>query len=225
MASLYELVNQIAMLLAARNPTWSIQSGGQTGAPDSAAAGVQLANSPRAMISVALRETPHYFTARYRVTAGDASTTYNLSVNGNAIAGVTGEANVEDIVQELLTDIAAVPAIVALVNVATEGTPEIDTVILTGKAEADLTIVAGVSGGAGTITLTQDATAASVRIWGKPKSGGPNWLLVRDGTFEGLDYRGLIERLDVAGLDRLYIEVYDEDGTVTCTVGPATTEV
>jgi hypothetical protein len=228
MASLYQIVNQLAMLMVGRNPSWSAQAtDAQTGAPADDAAGLTILNSPRVMLHAALRETPHLFTARILIDTADASTSYSLVVNGNAITPVTGEATAAGIIADYITAVGAAAPVDALVTVVGEESVSgggIDTLLIEGKAEADLTITAAATSGTGALTLTTDATVASLRLWGLPK-GAPNWVLVRDGDFGPLDYRGFVERFDTAGFERLYVEVYDEDGTVTISLGPATSEV
>ena len=93
MAGLFEIVNRLSVLLVGRKPEWQLQAL-LTTPPATLAAGVPLGDTPRAAIHIALREELHRKTARVRITAGDAATTYGITIGGTAISDV-GEAGIE----------------------------------------------------------------------------------------------------------------------------------
>jgi hypothetical protein len=119
-----------------------------------------------------------------------------------------------------------------------------DAILIVGDSEADYSFDATVTGGAGTLSsLTAAATGFDVRVYVLPggivksgSTGNPSgWVLPADAIYAGNSWRGFAERLDVAGLDRLYVEAYNltkhasDGGSVVATlarvmVGPAVLE-
>lgn len=233
MAGLFEIVNQLSVLLVGRKPEWKLQPA-LTTLPATAAAGVALGSSPRAALHIALREEIHRKTARVKISAGDAATTYGITIGGTTISDV-GQAAPEDIVQELLGLLDASAPINALVTYSTESSVaggDVDTIVFKGKTAADYTITASASGGAGALELTKDATTCSAKVYGlpggkKPGTGQPQlpWALTRNGDLGTLGPEGLLEGgLNVAGLDQLAVVIEGADGQVRVWIGPSIQE-
>ena len=99
--------------------------------------------------------------------------------------------------------------------------------------------------GTGDLNIAADARTVGLRLWDTPRvpgsqTGASGWALLFDdrrlvGYDRTLDYRGLSDRLDTAGKNRLYAElhsltpVYGDDAAITLTVaevaiGPAIEE-
>lgn len=232
MAGLFEIVNKLSMLLVGRRPEWKLQAP-LTGPPATLAAGVPLGNSPRAALHIALREEVHRKTARVRITAGDAATTYAITLGGTTISDV-GESTPENIVQELLGLLDASAPINALVTYSTASSDGsvVDTIVFKGKAAADYTISAQPTGGAGALELVQDASTCTAKVYGlpggkTPAAGQPQlpWCLVRNGDLGTLGAEGLTEGgLNVAGYATLAVAIEGADGQVRVWVGPALEE-
>lgn len=235
----FENLNRLGELSIATIPEWVDQDAAAsdyTGAPSSASDGVYLQGSPKCLIYVALRENIAYRTARVTVTF-DAASTYTVTVNGVASAGATG-ASLAALLADLVTKTAALTGVAA---VADPDDP-LDTVLVTGDAEADYSIAVSVAGGAGTIACVADASSCGVRAYFTPggliKEGSTGnedgWVYVPNAAWT-LDYRGMMERADCAGFGRGYVELHTIDGhasdgvTVTyrvqrVMVGPAVLE-
>lgn len=221
---LFETVNRLATLVVGRRPEWTTQPT-LTAPPDAPTAGVPLLDRARCLVSVALREAPARRTARVRITAADAATTYTITVDGHAVP-ITGESDVEDVASALKTALEADVDVAALVTVSIESTGGVaDTLVLRGISADDYTITAAAASGTGTLTLVADATTVTVRVWGLARgAGAPAWTMLRGGDWGELDARGVIERLDCAGLERVAVQLVDADGAVTVAIGPCAEE-
>lgn len=199
MAGLFEIVNLLSVLLVGRKPEWKLQPA-LVALPTTDAAGVPLGDSPRAALHIALREELHRKTARVKITAGDAATTYALAIGGHSVS-VTGEADLEDVAAELLAEVLAdpdIPGLVAASAVASVAGGDVDTLVFKGLTSADYTITASASGGAGALELTKDATTCSAKVYGLPGGKTPAatlpqlpWCLIRNGDLGTLTAEGL----------------------------------
>jgi hypothetical protein len=233
MAGLFEIVNRLSVLLVGRKPEWQLQPL-LTTPPATLAAGVPLGDTPRAAIHIALREELHRKTARVKITAADAATTYTVTVGGHDISTV-GENTIENIAQDLQVEAEGDPDIPSLVTISAESSVaggDVDTLVFKGLTSADFTITAGASGGAGALELTKDATTCTAKVYGLPGGKTPSasqpqlpWCLVRNGDFGALTFEGLTEGgLNVAGYRQLAVVIDGADGQVRVWIGPAIQE-
>jgi len=246
---LYDDLNRYGLLAIGLIPEWVDQDttpASYTGAPTGASAGVYLQDSPKALVQVNARERVHRREGRVQITTADLTTTvYTVTIDGTAVvydASVALPADLDALVQGIAAAIEA-DATATLVVDAVQDPDNTDSVLITGKAQADWSLDATVAGGTGAVAATAAATGFGVRIYTTPgglvKSGNTGnanaWAQPADASFPGNGYRGFVERLDVAGLDRLYVEVHSltkhaSDGAaVTATiakvmVGPAVLE-
>ena len=246
---LYEDLNRAGLLAIGLIPEWVDQddaAADYTGAPTGASSGVYLQDSPKTLVQVNAREAVHRREARVQVTVADLTTTvYTVTVSGTAVvydASAELPANLAALVAGIAAAIEADAAATLVVDAVTDPDNP-DTVLLTGKAEADWYLDVSVAGGTGALAATAAATGFDVRCYTTPgglvkqgSTGKPNgWAKPVDASYPGNDYRGFVERLDTAGLDRLYVEVdnitkHASDGaSVTATiakvmVGPAVLE-
>jgi len=244
-----ELLNELGILSVGRNPEW-IEVSDTSGAPDSVSDDVALVDAPTAYILVVLRENAAYRTARVTVGA-DAATVYRTTiydpVTGSAPVEVdyapsSGAGTEEAIVQGIATAIngdATASSIVTAQATDEDDDGTDDTVTVTGDSERDYEISTSIVSGGGTISHTADATRCDVRLWGKMTGqAGPGvdqvptpWVQVNGGvwsldggTSPRLDRRGLVERIHVAGLERVHLEIFNADGQVTAYIGRAQEE-
>lgn len=219
---LFETLNRLGVLSVGRRPEWK-EPTSTTGAPSSSAAGVALTGAVKTLLHIALREEAHRRTARVSLTF-DAATTYRVTVDGNNV-DVAADTDEATTLQAIVDAINADATVGAIVTAAVED----GQVVLRGDAEADYTIATSIVSGAGEIVHTADATTCTARVWllpgGVDGAGKPTaWVQANGGFFEGLDYRGLTERLDTAGFDRAYVELLDADGDVQVRLGPGVME-
>jgi len=85
MASLFELVNQLAVRAVGRNPRWTIQED-TTGAPSTSSAGVNIRNAVRTLVQVSLREQAHRRrTELAKNYEGSASATITITIDANDV--------------------------------------------------------------------------------------------------------------------------------------------
>lgn len=242
MAGPFEKANELAVLMAARQPHWKeiLGSGGEiaselSGAPvNGEADGVYLENSPKTLLWVKLRENTAYQTWYVTITA-DPATVYRLVINGGSnldYDSSSGDGSEATILAGLKAAIEADSPGADDVVTATVGTdPDGNAaLVLTGKAEADYTVVESIFSGSGLIETDGDATTADVRVWFYPRQGladgdrPEDWLSMPDLVWTGVTYEGLLQRLDTGMLKRGYVQISGEDGRVRAWLAPAILE-
>lgn len=215
---LFETLNRLGVLSVGRRPEWKLQTT-TTGPPASAGAGVSIAGSVKTLVSISLREDAAFHTARVSITYA-AATTYKVTVGATAltVAAITDAATT---LQSIATAINANP----VANLLVLATVEDDQVVIRGLSQAGFAAAGEITAGTGTITVTQDATEATAYVYllaGGFGARPPQWTLARNGTLDA-EFRGLTERLDTAGFDRMYVEVV-VDGSCTVHIGPGVVE-
>ena len=220
---LYDDLNRAGLLAIALQPEWVDQDAAPanwTGAPNSASDGVYLQASPKAMVQVNAREAVAYREGRVTVSTADlVATTYTVTIDGTAVvydASAETPADLAALVAGIAAAIEADGTATLVVDAVTDP-DDPNSVLITGKAEADWSLAIGVSGGAGVLTATAAATGFDLRCYSTPaglvkadntgKPGG--WAQIVDAVYSGNTYRGFVERLNVAGVDRLYVEAYN----------------
>ena len=213
-----ETANLLAILAAGRQPQWVAQAT-VTGAPSSAGSGNHLENGLLGMVDVKMRAEVHRRTALVTVDVVDLTGTYTVEINGNAVvydAAADGAANLQDVLDgiaaEIMADVVVNLLVSATVTDEDEDTFD-DTVKIVGLAEADYTVDFSTTG-TGELAVEADASTASVRFY--VTYGGtnaPDGWRHPEGEEYDLTFRGLYKRVDTAGLDRLYVEVFDVVGT------------
>ena len=216
MSALYDTANRLAVLSGARVPQWETQLGhdGTSGTdpdgyPSSAAAGVDLVNSVQALVAVEMRAAVHRRRAVVTVTTLDLTADYTVTINGTACVATGVHANLDGLLTEIALIINTnVPSVVTATADLTA-----DSVTIVSDTNADYTITMSATG-TGVLAIEADPTVATLRLWAKCRSSSaPNtWIEVLDQEF-ALTHVGFLERFDVPGLDRIYVEVADVDGT------------
>lgn len=214
----FEKANDLAILSGGRKPAWEEETS-YTGAPTSTTSGVYLDNTLHAIVAVTLREEAHRRTARLTLDVVDLTAVYTVTIDGNAVAydaGAGGAANAEDIIQGIAAAIVASGPASAIVTASAEDEDDDstdETVLLVGVAEADYTLDIAATG-TGELAAVADPMTGALRGWIKAReaSAPAAWLLAYDADYT-ITRRGFMERFDVGGLERLYVEVYDLAGT------------
>jgi len=189
--------------------------------PTSAAAGVAVLRRPKTMVAIPLREEPSLYSSRVQVVAvGDATTTYRATLNGTDIdftpGGVHTAADALDGLRDAINAFGApISTILVATTRDTDGDGVVDELLVQrlpigiGYDASEHTTLVSVPAGPGGLSADEDLSTSAVQIWGL--MGGtnapPQWLRARSGTFSGIDRKGVFERLDTAGLDRLYLEL------------------
>lgn len=75
--------------------------------------------------------------------------------------------------------------------------------------------------------LPSSNSTCSARIWllvGGTGEKPDDWVVANGGVIEGIDDRGVIERLSTAGIERIYIEIFDAESDATVSIGPGVME-
>ena len=207
--------NELAVKAAGTTPDWIIQEA-HTGAATLANA-VSLQNAVKTLLHIALRADVSKRTVEATITY-DGSTTYTVTIDGNSVATV-GNTDAPTTLSDMADDINAdgtVGLLVVDTAIDADGDGTLDTLQIVGIAEEHYSYDVSVSGGSGTITGTADPSQANARVYLNGRGNGTvptPFVLAYDGTFDSIDYRGLLERFDTAGCNYVYVELYSVDGT------------
>lgn len=243
-----DLIRELGVRSQGRDPVWAAQ-GEAGGAPSGGSEGVDVTGAILALFAVALRRDPSAHQSYVEITTADLSaTTYTVTIDGNAVdydASAENPSDQDALVQGIAAAInndGTVGALVSASAIDDDNDGTLDTVLIRND-DADETVThttaVSVSGGTGALSASEDADAASVRLWGRPEyqsgelasvsnTAGVRripWVLVNNGSFAALDYRGLTERADVAGFARLYLELFDVTGPSGSSIGAVQIQV
>lgn len=242
---IFEQANQAAVEAVAKrlqwlpHPTQTPLLGAGLGAPTTQDAGVSIGSSPKVMLHLPLREEPSRFSSRVQVSVlGDGTTTYRVTIDGSDVDYAATATDTEaDVLAGLRDAINAFGPPVSTVVVASVRDTDADGVNdellirqINSETAEHATLVSVVAG-PGALTANEDLSSASFRIWGlmAGTNAPTQWAQARGGVLSSVDRRGLFERLDSAGVDRIYLEVtaftgVSGGGTVTrffATIGKA----
>lgn len=225
---LYELANQIAVLLGGRRAAWLSQPPGAPGErlgldyPATLNHGVALQGALRTTVVVDLREFAGKRQAWAVPDVIDDTSTYRVRIDGTWVPYVPSPGDglpeiLAGLVNAINTD-ATVKLIVVASEADLDGDSVNDAVLIQGLTFAHYTFNVGTVGGTGTMTGQAEADNADVIVWaqagGQSVTDKPSdWRMVHDGEFLGVDQRGFVERFDTASLDRLYVQVDGISGT------------
>lgn len=239
MAGLVQTANQYAVLRIGQDPRWqdvAQVSGTATDRPPTAAGdGIALLGALVAQVRIKCRRESWRRRADIGLTY-HAATTYTVTVDGNAVntaANTDAATTLRDMRDDINGD-ATVGQIVTAICVDSAGATVDDStavaVRLYGKTgSGDVwdawTLALSVSGGSGTITGTADATSCKARVWltegGEAATlDGSAWEPAAVQPFSAVTYRGAVERIEVAGMNRIYVEIYDLTATGDTGVTP-----
>lgn len=200
---------------------WVTQAdAGSTVPPSAANSGVYLDQAVRALVHVSLREQAHRRTARLTIPSATLTGTYTVTVQGTAVAynaTAGAPANLQALVDAIAAAIVAngtVAAIATATAVAASGVGSRDTVLLRGVGELDYGIDFTHSAAA-TVACAADLARAEMRLWwfaGARAGSTPPQVWASSGERWDIGARGHLQRLDVAGLDRLHVQLSDRRG-------------
>lgn len=227
------LTRELGVRSQGREPVW-VQQASNTGTPAQSNDGVVVSEAIVSSALMALRIDPSVHTSRVEITTADLTlTTYTVTVDGTAVdydASVELPADAAALVSgiaQALNDDATVGPLVTASAVDANNDGVFDTVLIVNAAlETTHTTAASASGGSGVVVADEDATAASLRVWIRPKyraqdlgstdnvSGAErvNWVLPNNGAFGPFDFRGFAERFNSSGFDAIYLEAHTVTG-------------
>jgi len=209
----FELIKELAVLTQGRAPVLSEQSQVNTGAlpgpPSAVDAGVALNGAIVAMVLARLRSDAATQLTTVEVTTVDDTATYTVTLGAMAFAYV---AQAGDLAADILAGLQALIDAHADYTAVVSGT----SLIIKGVGSGSYAVTVAATG-TGALSETHDGSSVTVRIWGLP-TGTLTWhgLSVAPGTLTN----NWAERLQVAGFDRLFLEVTATNGTVTPLIGP-----
>ena len=205
MASLFELVNRLAVRAVGRNPKWSTQED-TTGAPSSSTAGTNIRDAVKTLISVPLREEAHTRTSRIDPTYDD-DTVYRVTIDDHDVDTNTDSGAIPDrdaLLEQMRDDINADADASEIVTAAVQD----GELVTTGDGDEDYDFDVSIVSGDGTIEATIDPTGGTAYVW---LYGPEDWEVFPDGEFE-LTRRGRgKERITTSGLERIYVEVVPDE--------------
>ena len=216
--NIFELVNRLAIMLAARAPEWAAQLL-FTGAPKDAA-GISLQNSPKTRIVIDVREQVHARTARLYLDTAHLTSTYTITLSGNDAvydADAAGAADAEDVLEgiaQAITNESGTGMLVTAEALDEDGDDVLDVVRIQGIDEADFALDFAAVGG-GVLAATADPASVSARLYLTARGRGTipaGWRVPAGGDLGEVTWRGYDERVDTAGHGRAYVELYDVTG-------------
>lgn len=245
-ADVFTTATELAVLAIGRTPVWTAPAYANVILPpQGGASGVSMQGAVRVLVHVSLREEARRRTARLSITTVDANATYTVTINGTAVSFIASASTLEQIVDGIAAAIngsGTLAPIVTATAVDTAGSAVgRDHVLIVGDTEIDYSIDFTRSGGAGTAVLVcvADRARAKARLWwamgARVGSTPPAGWASSEGEIEVL-YRGLAQRFDSAGLDRLHVQLTEivgdlGDGTMVTyrdplvAIGPCLSEV
>lgn len=215
----WSIATRLAILSQARRGMWESPAD-FTGPPDSAGAGVDLADAVRTWVAVNMRENVHTRTSRVTITTLDLTATYSITINdgGGAVsasydAAAGAAADEEDVILGLRDAINGAAGIgVTAVAEDSDAGGTYDTIRITGDAEADYAITAFSATGTGVMAVEADPVSASMRLFWTARarvgSTAPSgWR--GSHTAEVIDYRGFMpeEPYFSGGKGRLFVQL------------------
>jgi len=220
----FEQLNNAGLKAIGLIPEW-VHQPDHLNPPNSPSDGIYLQESPRSMIAVATRTNSAHRTARIVLDVIDLTTSvYTTVINGNSVvydAAAELPATAADLISGIADKINADGTVSLIVVAAPDSNALETTIIIGGKALADFSFDFTIAGGTGTYSeITADASMLDVDLWflmgGIVKSGstGPenSWIQADDGNWQNVDYRGLVNRLDSAGIQRCYVRTENITG-------------
>lgn len=194
--------------------------------------GVSVQSAVSAFVVASVPYKPNQITAFVKIARSvyDSAEDYSITLNGTDTYTSTGETTAMLCVADLVAQINAAasadadPRAVA-VGSTTDGVLDTVLVYAVGDPATEtapvLTIDVATTHGDGEAVAMPtycDASSFSIRLWGKfatPSTGLPTgmtlpWVVLNNGDIGAIDADfGWCERISVAALERLYVEVYD----------------
>lgn len=166
------------------------------------------------LVALRLRQLAHTMTSWVTVLTVLDTTTYTVTLGGVPFQYLSdGDATKEEIIAGLAGVINASPNYSASsVIIDTEPTVEI-----TGADNNSYTIAVDAN-----LAETHEADTVTARIWAKPQTNEDEsyYFLVNNTTISISNGQNWLERIEIGGIQRMFIEVLTTDGLVTPMVGP-----
>lgn len=218
----FELIETLSVLSAGRAPavTEVFSLSDVNGPPNGTSAGIDCADAIVALVGVVLADTPTAHTNIVDVVF-NTNDYYFIDLPGIGRVGDVFPADLGTALDNLVAKLEALDGVSSAVGDSGTGALTITT--------SDPVRCSGWSAQNGAFDVSGDSTWARFRVWGLPVGatrwqrlpieGEPGVLVV--GRFAD---RNWIERINCAGLSRLYVELMDSDGTVKGIIAPCENE-
>ena len=224
----FATANELATRNAGRIPLWyeEIDGDGEGDYTDipSGSAGVAISDATRCALMVAMRTNAYRRQADLTISTFDATATYVVTINGTTPTSATpADRNAAIVALSTAINAGAQAALVtssALDSAGEVTTTAAVTLRIVGDVEADFTLNFTASGGTTVLAAVADPSIATLEIWGCWAGTGASghtapalrWALVNDQTYT-LDEKGWMDRIDCAGMERVYLRVTGLDTT------------
>lgn len=224
MSGIFNLLNRLGILSAARQLNWSEQLA-TTGRPGTSVDGVNCADSLFSVLLVQCREQPKFRTTRITFGSFTGASTYTVALDGGTPSPIADGVSVEATVNQAVIDLNADVNINTIAVAAAELRDGVWTLVLRGIAEADYSCAVVVATGTGTILSDQDATGATAVGFSVPAglSAPDAWAAFPGGDFT-VTTDNLIERFRTAGMQRVYFQTTFAGGSGRVFCAPAIEE-
>lgn len=216
-------IQELAVLSQGRNPDFTevvTDAVAPNGPPDSLTDGAFLDD---VILAVVLADSGPGNVATLEITTVDDTATYTVRLGGlvYSFSGDGGGETANDLLSGLATQILQSSLYTAAVN-------SDDQLVIT-RVDGDAFSCYFEAGGSAVVSASRNAGEVRFRLWGLPK-GQSDWYVLPvepdagDIRLTSLHTRRRwSERYAVAGLQRLYVEIVETDGTVSFSIGPCKT--
>lgn len=206
MSGIFNLLNKLGILSAARYLVWKEQASTADTAPSGETDGVSLEGVLYTQFEVLCREQPAYRTTRITLSSFDASSGYDVIVNGNTVA-ISDGLNIAATLTAAANTINADGTVGLIVQAAAEARngDTVDTLVLRGIAEADYTCTVATTSGTGVIAADLDATGAEGKFYtlASGSNASESWAEIPDSEYT-VGTGNIRDRMRTAGAARIY---------------------
>jgi hypothetical protein len=218
----FATANELATRNAGRVPLWYDQSA-YTDIP-TGSAGTAIGDATRCALSLDMRANAHRRQADLTIPTFDAAGTYVVTINGTTHTSATpASKNAAIVALATAINAGAQAAVVTASALDVDGavtTTAAVTLRIVGDVEADFSFNFTASGGTTVLAAVADPSIGTLEIWGcwagtaATGSTAPSlrWKLINDQTYT-LNEKGWMDRIDCAGMERVYLRVTSLDTT------------
>lgn len=218
----FATANELATRNAGRVPLWY----GQSSYADipSGSAGTAIGDATRCAVSVDMRANANRRRADLTIPTFDAAGTYVVTINGTTHTSATpADLNAAIVALNTAINAGAQAAVVTSSALDVDGavtTTAAVTLRIVSDVEADFSFNFTASGGTTSLAAVADPSTGTLELWGcwagAAASGHTapalRWKLINDQTYT-LDSKGWMDRIDCAGMERVYLRVTGLDTT------------
>lgn len=217
--STFDLASELGVLSIGRDPSGQAHAVSDTitNPPAAATDGADLEDGVVALVAIDVRENVAYRTARLAIDTLNIGDTFTATVDGNDVAyDSTGDADLDEVVQEIAAAINADGTVGLLVTATAVRASDDDTTVgvrdsvrLTGRGFADYSL-GWARTGSSVISATADASGCEAEVLAQRTAAPGTTANTRwrktSGTYV-IEQRGYMDRWNIAGISRAFVQL------------------